>query len=166
MTSRIVGKRSADVVRNSVVRAAGTRAPAQSPPNAGVFSSLLAQRQFAASNFGIDALNRPDAVSNFRTAATTRRPTWLPRVCGARLSRLAERAWELSFEGKRWFDLVRDLTAQPRLNVIPQRTGVGGDHLDPGGGWSAPAKLVTTATEVACASADLPANPTVPSTSR
>ncbi len=35
-----------------------------------VFSSLLAQRQFSASNFAIDALNRPDAVGNFRTAAT------------------------------------------------------------------------------------------------
>ena len=35
-----------------------------------VFSSLLAQRQFTASNFAIDALNRPEAVGNFRTAAT------------------------------------------------------------------------------------------------
>ena len=35
-----------------------------------VFSSLLAQRQFAASNFAIDVLNRPEALGNFRTAAT------------------------------------------------------------------------------------------------
>jgi outer membrane protein len=35
-----------------------------------VFSSLLAQRQFAASNFAIDALNHPDAVGNLRTAVT------------------------------------------------------------------------------------------------
>jgi outer membrane protein TolC len=33
-----------------------------------VFSSLLAQRQFAASNFALDALNHPDAVDNFRSA--------------------------------------------------------------------------------------------------
>lgn len=33
-----------------------------------VFGSLLAQRQFAASNFAIDALNHPDAVDNFRSA--------------------------------------------------------------------------------------------------
>ncbi|MBP7779873.1 MAG: TolC family protein [Acidobacteria bacterium] len=35
-----------------------------------VFSSLLAQRQFAASNFAIDALNRPDAVTNLRLGVT------------------------------------------------------------------------------------------------
>jgi outer membrane protein TolC len=35
-----------------------------------VFSSLLAQRQFAASNFAIDALNHPNAVGNLRTALT------------------------------------------------------------------------------------------------
>ena len=35
-----------------------------------VFSSLLAQRQFAASNFAIDALNRPDAVNNIRLGVT------------------------------------------------------------------------------------------------
>ncbi len=35
-----------------------------------VFSSLLAQRQFAASNFAIDALNRPDPVNNLRLGVT------------------------------------------------------------------------------------------------
>ena len=35
-----------------------------------VFSSLLAQRRFAASNFAIDALNHPDAIGNTRTALT------------------------------------------------------------------------------------------------
>ena len=33
-----------------------------------VFSSLLAQRQFTASNFAIGALNHPDALDNFRSA--------------------------------------------------------------------------------------------------
>jgi outer membrane protein TolC len=32
-----------------------------------VFSSLLAQRQFTAADFALDALNHPDAVDNFRT---------------------------------------------------------------------------------------------------
>ena len=32
-----------------------------------VFSSLLAQRQFTAADFALDALNHPDAVNNFRT---------------------------------------------------------------------------------------------------
>ena len=35
-----------------------------------VFGSLLAQRQFTASNFALDALNHPDAVDNFRAAVT------------------------------------------------------------------------------------------------
>ena len=33
-----------------------------------VFSSLLAQRQFTAADFALDALNHPDAVDNFRSA--------------------------------------------------------------------------------------------------
>ncbi len=33
-----------------------------------VFSSLLAQRQFTAADFAVDALNHPDALDNFRTA--------------------------------------------------------------------------------------------------
>jgi outer membrane protein TolC len=39
-----------------------------------VFSSLLAQRQFTAANFAIDALNRPDPVGNFRTSFTVDQP--------------------------------------------------------------------------------------------
>src|SRR5690349_14064015 len=35
-----------------------------------VFSSLLAQRQFSAADFALEALNRPDAVNNFRAAVT------------------------------------------------------------------------------------------------
>ncbi len=35
-----------------------------------VFSSLLSQRQFAASNFAIDALNHPEAVNNLRVGVT------------------------------------------------------------------------------------------------
>jgi outer membrane protein len=35
-----------------------------------VFSSLLAQRQFTAANFAIDALNHPGAIDNFRFAVT------------------------------------------------------------------------------------------------
>jgi outer membrane protein len=35
-----------------------------------VFSSLLAQRQFTAADFALDALNHPDAHDNFRSAVT------------------------------------------------------------------------------------------------
>lgn len=43
-----------------------------------VFSSLLAQRQFAASNFGIDALNHPSALTNYRSAVTVEAPLYDP----------------------------------------------------------------------------------------
>ena len=39
-----------------------------------VFSSLLAQRQFTAADFALDALNHPDAVDNFRSAVTVEQP--------------------------------------------------------------------------------------------
>lgn len=39
-----------------------------------VFSSLLAQRQFTAEGFAIDALNHPDAVNNVRTGLTIEQP--------------------------------------------------------------------------------------------
>jgi outer membrane protein TolC len=39
-----------------------------------VFSSLLAQRQFTAANFAIDALNHPEAIDNFRSAVTVEQP--------------------------------------------------------------------------------------------
>jgi len=35
-----------------------------------VFSSLLAQRQFTAADFALDALNHPDALDNFRSTVT------------------------------------------------------------------------------------------------
>lgn len=56
-----------------------------------VFSSLLAQRQFAASNFAIDALNRPDAVGNFRTAATLDQAVFDPATRAAVRSAAAGR---------------------------------------------------------------------------
>jgi outer membrane protein TolC len=39
-----------------------------------VFGSLLAQGRFAAENFALAALNRPDAVDNFRSAVTVEQP--------------------------------------------------------------------------------------------
>jgi len=39
-----------------------------------VFSSLLAQRQFTAADFALDALNHPNAIDNFRTAVTIEQP--------------------------------------------------------------------------------------------
>lgn len=45
-----------------------------------VFSSLLAQRQFAASNFAIEALNHPDALTNYRSAVTVDAPIFDART--------------------------------------------------------------------------------------
>jgi outer membrane protein TolC len=39
-----------------------------------VFSSLLAQRQFTAADFALDALNHPDAIDNFRSAVAVEQP--------------------------------------------------------------------------------------------
>ncbi len=39
-----------------------------------VFSSLLAQRQFTAADFALDAINHPDATDNFRTAFFVEQP--------------------------------------------------------------------------------------------
>ncbi len=50
-----------------------------------VFSSLLAQRQFTAANFAIDALNQPAAISNFRSAVTVEQPLF-DRVTTANLT--------------------------------------------------------------------------------
>jgi outer membrane protein TolC len=41
-----------------------------------VFSSLLAQRQFTAADFAIDALNHPDPVDNFRAALAVEQPLY------------------------------------------------------------------------------------------
>jgi outer membrane protein TolC len=48
-----------------------------------VFGSLLGQRQFTAANFAIDALNRPDAVNNFRTALTVEQALFDPATAAS-----------------------------------------------------------------------------------
>jgi outer membrane protein TolC len=55
-----------------------------------VFSSLLAQRRFAAADFAIPALNDPDPITNTRTAVTFEQP-----VFDAGLTRLGVRAARL-----------------------------------------------------------------------
>lgn len=56
-----------------------------------VFSSLLAQRRFAPSNFAIDALNQPAATDNFRTMLSIEQPMFSPatsaQVRAARIGR-------------------------------------------------------------------------------
>jgi outer membrane protein len=56
-----------------------------------VFSSLLAQRKFAADNFAIDALNHPDPVNNFSAAVMVEQalfdPAIRPAVRGAEVGR-------------------------------------------------------------------------------
>jgi outer membrane protein TolC len=58
-----------------------------------VFSSLLSQRQFTAANFAIPALNRPDPITNTRTAVLVEQP-----VFNAGLTRLGVRAARLDRE--------------------------------------------------------------------
>jgi outer membrane protein TolC len=58
-----------------------------------VFSSLLAQRRFAATNFAIPALNHPDPVTNTRTSIAVEQP-----VFNAGLTRLGVRAAKLDRE--------------------------------------------------------------------
>ena len=41
-----------------------------------VFGSLLTQRQFTASNFGLDSLNRPDFLNNFQSLISAEQPIW------------------------------------------------------------------------------------------
>jgi outer membrane protein len=48
-----------------------------------VFSSLLAQRQFTAANFAIDALNHPPATDNFRTALTVDQAIYSPSTAAS-----------------------------------------------------------------------------------
>jgi outer membrane protein TolC len=58
-----------------------------------VFSSLLAQREFAADNFAIDALNHPDPVGNFRAAVTVEQSLFNPSTrAGVRAARLGQQA--------------------------------------------------------------------------
>jgi outer membrane protein len=62
-----------------------------------VFSSLLAQRRFAAPDFAIDALNHPDPVTNHRSAFTMEQPLFdgaLTRLAvqGARLGQQVAQA--------------------------------------------------------------------------
>ena len=67
-----------------------------------VFSSLLAQRQFAAANFAIDALNHPDAVGNLRIGLTAEQALLAPATrAGVRSATLAREAAAASREAVR-----------------------------------------------------------------
>src|SRR6188474_397974 len=73
-----------------------------------VFSSLLAQRQFTAADFALDALNRPDPVNNFRAAVTVEQALFdastRANVAAAGISRDVAAANRLAVD--------RDLTAK------------------------------------------------------
>jgi outer membrane protein len=101
-----------------------------------VFGSLLAQRQFGPQNFQIDALNRPDAVSNLRTAVTAEQLVY----DGGRLQSGVKGA----FAGARIAALTRDETAQGLRVAVTQAYGqvlAGGAHRE------AAAAAVLSATE-------------------
>lgn len=67
-----------------------------------VFSSLLAQRQFTAANFAIDAINHPDAVNNFRTALSVEQALF-DRTTSANV-RAATIGRDMAATGKRLVD--------------------------------------------------------------
>lgn len=72
-----------------------------------VFSSLLAQRQFAAADFALDALNHPAATDNFRAAVSFEQPLF-DRVTSANV-RIASTARDMAATNKRLVD--QDLTS-------------------------------------------------------
>ena len=72
-----------------------------------VFSSRLAQRQFTAADFALDALNHPDATDNFRTAVSVEQSLF-DRTVSANV-RAASIGRDMAATGKRLVD--HDLTA-------------------------------------------------------
>lgn len=72
-----------------------------------VFSSLLAQRQFTAADFALDAINHPDATDNFRTALTVEQSLF-DRTIAANV-RTASIARDMAATGRQLVD--QDLTA-------------------------------------------------------
>ena len=74
-----------------------------------VFSSLLTQRQFSESNFGIASLNRPDFLNNFQSLVTADQPLY-----DAGKTKRAVRTADL---GR---DLSREDSRRSQLEVIAQ----------------------------------------------
>jgi outer membrane protein len=72
-----------------------------------VVSSRLAQRQFTAADFALDALNHPDATDNFRTAVSVEQPLF-DRTTSANI-KAASIGRNMAATGKRLVD--HDLTA-------------------------------------------------------
>jgi outer membrane protein TolC len=72
-----------------------------------VFSALLAQRQFTAADFALDALTHPAATDNFRAAVSVEQPLF-DRITAANV-RAASIAREIAATGKRVVD--QDLTS-------------------------------------------------------
>jgi outer membrane protein TolC len=72
-----------------------------------VFSSLLAQRQFTAADFALDAINHPDATDNFRTTFSVEQSLF-DRTTAANV-RAASIGRDMAVTGKRLVD--HDLTA-------------------------------------------------------
>ena len=66
-----------------------------------VFSSLLSQKQFTASNFAIDALNHPDALDNFKTAVAVEQPVF-DRATRAKVAAAVKRRKSRRSTGVAW----------------------------------------------------------------
>ena len=75
-----------------------------------VFGSLLSQQRFTAANFALDALNRPDALTNYQGTFTVRQPIFdSARIAGIRSAAIGQRIAEQSTAEAR-AELALDVT--------------------------------------------------------
>jgi outer membrane protein len=90
-----------------------------------VFGSLLTQRQFTAANFGLDSLNRPEALNQFQSLVSAEQVLWDAGRTGKRVE-LAQADRKLSLVGKKQVELAvasraarAYLDAQLSLAAVP-----------------------------------------------
>lgn len=100
-----------------------------------VFSSLLSQQRFTAANFAIDALNRPDAITNHRGAFSVEQPLLdSARLAGIRAARLGTR-------------IAAAAVAEARADLALATTRAYGDVLQAGANRAAAFAAVSAAQE-------------------
>ena len=103
-----------------------------------VFGSLLEQGRFGADNFGLNSLNNPDALTNFRAGLSVRVPVYDQRQSGARIDQARL--------GQQQADQQTELVAQQiRFDVLKSYYGV----------LLAESKVVVAEDAIQMASADL-----------
>ncbi|MCX6593044.1 MAG: TolC family protein [Acidobacteria bacterium] len=89
-----------------------------------VFSSLLTQRQFAASNFSLGALNRPDFVNNFQSLVVAEQPLYDGGRARAAMAQAAGGRAEAEADEQSLRLALARRTAEAYLNAVLAREGV------------------------------------------